>query len=136
VVVERPRDERPTADGETDAEQPPTDEETEIERPTALEETKAALRRLAGADPEAVVDRAAAAVEDLDAAVAFVEDVGVDELARAVESTDDPAVRRRGRRALSAFRRFRAAAEGDAARGHFHPGPGTDLRDGAETTTE
>lgn len=124
----------------------------------AVEETRATLRTLAGSGPapETVVDRAAAAVEDLDAAVAFVEEVGVEELARAAETADDPAVRARGRRALVAFRRFRAAAagdlgpdelvdgavsvgepaDGDGAAGHFHPGPGTDLRDGAEATTE
>lgn len=111
-------------------------EHTREGRRTEVEETKAALRQLAGDDPEAVVDRAVAAVDDLDAAAAFVEDVGVDELARAVESTDDPAVRHRGERALSAFRRFRAAAAGDTAGSHFHPGRDTDLRGGDEAPTE
>lgn len=125
---------------------PVTGERGRDEHGPALEETKAALRLLAGGDPESVVDRAAAAVDDLEAAAEFVEDVGVDGLERAVETADDPAVRARGERALAAFRRFRAAAagdldaagsvEGDGAAGHFHPGPGTDLRDGAEATTE
>lgn len=111
-------------------------ERTRDERRAAVEETKAALRHLAGADARAVVDRAAAAVDDLDAAVAFVEDVGLDELERAVEAADDPAVRARGERALAAFRRFRAAAAGDLAAGHFHPGHDTDLRGGDEGPTE
>lgn len=169
-----------------------TAEGTRDENGQAVEETKAALRQLAGSTPppEGVVDRATTAVDDLDAAAAFVDDVGVDGLALSVETVDDPAVRARGERALAAFRRFRAAAagdleaggdleaagdptagdptagdpttgdreaagdltpgyptagerdedsrsvDGDGAAGHFHPGPGTDLRDGTEATTE
>lgn len=108
------------------------DERTRHERRSGVEETKAALRQLAAPDTEAVVDRAVAAVDDLDAAVAFVEKIGVDELARAVEATEDPAVRARGERALSAFRRFRAAAVGDSPADHFHRGHDTDLRDAVE----
>lgn len=121
-------------------------ERTRDEHRTEVEETKAVLRYLAGADAEAVVDRAAAAVDDLDAAVAFVEDVGVDELERAVESADDPDVRVRGKRALSAFRQFRAAAAGEPVAGdpdvgeplpdHFRAGHDIDLRGGDETPTE
>ena len=59
----------------------------DVEPDTA--EAKAVLRRLAGADTEEVIYRAVAAVDYLDAAVAFVEGVGVDELARAVEATTD-----------------------------------------------
>ena len=118
-----------------------TGERGRDEHAPALDETRAALRQLAGGDPESVVDRAAAAVDDLEAAAAFVDDVGVDRLARTVEATDDPAVSARGERALAAFRRFRAAAAGepvagDRPAGHFHPGHDTDLRDGDEATTE
>lgn len=136
---------------------PVTGERGRDEHAPAVEETKAALRHLAGADPRSVIDRAAAAVDDLDAAAAFVEDVGVDGLARAVEATEDPAVQARGERTLAAFKRFRAAAVGDPVlggavdgdhdadadldaggdpAGHFHPGHDTDLRDGDEATTE
>ena len=104
-----------------------------------VERAKAVLRRLAGTDHR-VVERAEAAVADLEAAVEVVEAVGVDELARAVEAAEDPDRRRRGERALAAFRRFRAAAAGgdgtDGRGDHFHPGRDTDLRRGDEATAE
>ena len=89
---------------------------------------KASLRLLADGDDRVVIERADAATRDLDAAAEFVETTGLDELAAAVESVDDPDLAERGDRALSAFRRFRAAAAGrlDPA-DHFRPGRGTDL---------
>jgi hypothetical protein len=110
------------------------DEETR-----AITETKASLRRLAGPSDAAVVERAASAIEDVTAAAAFVDAVGLDRLEAAVSATDDPAVEARGRAALEAFERFRRAARpGDAeAPGdpcdHFHRGRGTDLRCDAES---
>jgi hypothetical protein len=104
---------------------------------------KASLRRLAGSDEAAVVERAAEATDDVGAAARFVETTGTDQLAAAVEATADPALERRGRRALEAFRRFRRAAagdcrsdsggcddtpDGDRGADHFHRGHGTDLR--------
>ena len=93
------------------------------------ERVKASLRRLAGADERSVIARADAATGDLEAAAEFVESMGVAELAAAVETVEDPALAERGRRALSSFRRFRAAAAGRLdAEEYFHPGRGTDLR--------
>ena len=95
------------------------------------ERVKASLRRLAGADERTVIERADAATRDLEAAAEFVASVGLEELAAAIEAVDDPALAERGRRALAAFRRARAAAAGDldpSADDHFRPGRGTDLR--------
>jgi len=92
---------------------------------------RASLRRLAGADERTIIERADAATRDLEAAAEFVASVGLEELAAAVEAVDDPALAERGRRALAAFRRARAAAAGDldpSAGDHFRPGRGTDLR--------
>lgn len=71
------------------------------------------------------IERATVAIEDVDDAAAFVTDVGVDELERAVERADQSvsACADDGRRALDAFRAFRDAAAGD----HFHSGRGTSL---------
>lgn len=60
------------------------------------------------------IERATAAIDDVEAAAQFVEDVGLDELEQEIElaersvstCADD------GRRALTAFREFREAAEG------------------------
>jgi hypothetical protein len=93
---------------------------------------KASLRRLTDGDDATVIAWADAAVDDLDKAAAFVESVGLDRLEAAVEATDDPTHRKRGERAVEAFRRFRVAASGDAV--HFHRGRGTDLRGGAKET--
>lgn len=82
------------------------------ERWTAVEETKAALRHLAGVGRGSVVERAEAAVGDLEAAVAFVESGGLAELEAAIAATDDPALATRGERTLAAYRRFGAAAAG------------------------
>ncbi|MFT4883052.1 MAG: hypothetical protein ACI8U4_000550 [Natronomonas sp.] len=93
---------------------------------------KASLCRLAGPDDATVIEQADAAVDDLQAAAEFVQSVGLDRLAAAIEATDDPTRRKRGERALEAFRRFRAAASGEGV--HFHRGRGTDLRGGAKGT--
>ena len=117
-----------------------------------------ALRRLAGDDDATVVRRAAAAVDDLDAAAAFVEEVGLDRLAVAVEAVREPTLRAEGTRALAEFERFRAAAAGDLEPGdlreppedlreppgaddlqeppgdHFRRGRGTDLRGDGQTS--
>jgi hypothetical protein len=100
------------------------------------ERVKATLARIAGPSPETVVQRAAAAVDDLDAAVAFVEDGGLADLQQAIESTAEPDVRRRGERALSAFRQFRAAARGESPTEHFRRGRDTDIRGGTEAPRE
>ncbi|MFQ3285360.1 MAG: hypothetical protein ACI944_002093 [Natronomonas sp.] len=111
---------------------------------------KASLRRLAQDDEAAIIEQAAEATDNVECAARFVETIGTDQLAAAVEATDDPALKHRGRRALEAFRLFRRAATGDYrpdsgdresnpdrtfANGrrddHFHRGHGTDLsRDG------
>ena len=90
---------------------------------------KASLRRLADADETVVIERADTATESLEAAAEFVETTGLAELAAAVETVEDPALSARGERALSAFRRFRAAAEGRLdADDQFRRGRGIDLR--------
>ncbi|WP_276270870.1 hypothetical protein [Haloarcula litorea] len=63
-------------------------------------------------DYRAVVERAAAATEELSAAAAFVEEVGLDDLERAVERAEREVsgVAADGRRALDAFRRYREVA--------------------------
>ncbi|WP_226012494.1 hypothetical protein [Halomicrobium salinisoli] len=84
---------------------------------------KRALRSLAGGREEPspddaggeyreTIERADAAVDDLDAAAAFVEEVGLAELERAVAraETDLSATASDGRAALSAFREFREVA--------------------------
>ena len=90
---------------------------------------KASLRRLADADETAIIERADAATESLEAAAEFAESTGTDELAAAVETVENPALEERGERALSAFRRFKAAAEGRLdADDQFRCGRGIDLR--------
>lgn len=110
AVTERTND--PSADAET-------------------ESVKASLRRLAGTDAAALVEQAETAVADLDAAVEFVETVGLADLERAVETVDDPVLRRRGEDALETFRRYRRAAFGDGIDpDHFHREYRTDLSRG------
>ena len=86
----------------------------------------------------AVIDEADAARTDLRRAAGFVDAVGLDRLADAVDAADragDEAAAERGRDALAAYRGFRrAAAGGGEERGgrvdrdddpdHFHSGPG------------
>lgn len=74
------------------------------------------------------VERARVAIADVDDAAAFVSEVGVDELERAVERADQSVsvCADDGRRALRAFRAFRDVAAGD----HFHSGRGTALGGG------
>ena len=97
-----------------------------------VERLKAALGHLAGTDCRTVIERAEAAVDDLEAAAGFAERVGLGELERAIETAEDPELRARGERALSAFRRFRTAAVGDSPADHFRRGHDTDLRDAVE----
>lgn len=99
---------------------------------------KSALARVAGTDDEAVVERAVAAVEDIDAVVAFVERDGLAQLERSIRAATDPDVRARGERALAAFRRFAAAAEDadDSPSDHFRRGRDTDIRAGTEAPRE
>jgi hypothetical protein len=116
------------------------------EGPTDVDEVKSSLRRLAGPDHDRVIERAARALDDLEAAAAFVEEVGLRELEVTIEATDDPNLEARGRRALERFRQFRRAAAGErstdrrttfgaGSNDHFHPGRGTDLRADPEGPT-
>jgi hypothetical protein len=61
-----------------------------------------------------VIERAVAATEDIDAAAAFVESVGLDRLEAAVETAEREVsgLVAEGREALVTFERFRVAAEG------------------------
>ncbi|MBV0901478.1 hypothetical protein [Haloarcula salina] len=63
-------------------------------------------------DYRAIIERASAAVEDLDAAAAFAEEVGVDALDAAVRQAEREvsALAGDGRAARAAFRRYRHAA--------------------------
>jgi hypothetical protein len=86
----------------------------------------------------AVIDEADAARADLRRAAGFVDAVGLDRLAEAVDAADragDEAAAERGRDALAAYREFRRAAAGegeergdrvdrDDDRDHFRSGPG------------
>lgn len=62
--------------------------------------------------PERVIERAASATGDVEAAATFVEDGGLASLRAAVERAD-PATARRGRRALAAFEWIRWAAHAE-----------------------
>ena len=106
-----------------------------VDDATDAEGVKSSLRRLAGPDDREVIERATAALEDLDSAVAFVETTGLDALESAVEATVDPELEIRGKRALDRFRRFRRAAAGEHSDDHFHRGHGTDLRGDDESPT-
>jgi hypothetical protein len=83
----------------------------------------------------AVIDEADAARTDLRRAAGFVDAVGLDRLAEAVDAAEragDGAAAERGREALDAYRAFRRAAanesgdhrDRDAGRDHFRSGPG------------
>ncbi|QWC19313.1 hypothetical protein [Halorubrum sp. 2020YC2] len=91
----------------------------------------------------AVIDEADAARSDLRRAAGFVDAVGLDRLADAVDAAEragDEGAAERGREALDAYRDFRRAAAGereergggdrddgpdrDDARDHFRSGPG------------
>lgn len=98
-----------------------------VDVPAAKRALAALAHRDSGGHRE-VIDRADDAVDDVAVAAAFVETVGLDRLRRAVEEARDPETRRRGRRALAAFERYRRVARGD----RFHHGRGTDLRGGYE----
>ncbi|OTE98790.1 hypothetical protein [Halorubrum sp. SD683] len=65
----------------------------------------------------AVIDEADAARSDLRRAAGFVDAIGLDGLAEAIDAADradDDAAVERGRDALAAYRSFRRAAAGDA----------------------
>ncbi len=96
---------------------------------------KSSLRRLAGPDDGEVIERATAAIDDLDTAAAFVESIGLDTLESAIEATDDPELETQGQRALESYRRFRWVAAGGSPKDHFRRGHGTDLRSDAEAPT-
>ena len=113
---------RASADAEADRDADRTSADGDADR------ARLALRRLAGDDDAMVVRRAAAAVDDLDAAATFVEEVGLDRLEVAVEAVQEPTLRAQGSRALAEFERFRAAAAGD-----LEPG---DLTEPPEDLTE
>ncbi|TKX56745.1 hypothetical protein EXE44_13365 [Halorubrum sp. SS7] len=87
----------------------------------------------------AVIDEADAARADLRRAAGFVDAVGLDRLAEAVDAAErrgDEAAAERGREALAAYRAFRRAADGSGGDGdggperrgdgrdHFRSGPG------------
>jgi hypothetical protein len=102
---------------------------------------KSSLARLAESDDAAIIDRAAAAIEDVDGAAEFVETVGLDRLEMAVDAVDDAELESRGRTAIEAFHRFRRAAtgsDGSTARGadQFHRGRGTTISDDTESPSE
>ncbi|PSP93222.1 hypothetical protein BRC91_10420 [Halobacteriales archaeon QS_4_62_28] len=80
------------------------------------------------------IERATTALDDLDAAAAFVEDGGIDELKAAVEAAEQSvsASASDGLETLEAYRTFRAAAADD----HFHRGRGTSLGDGDKADTK
>jgi len=61
-----------------------------------------------------VIERAVAATDDIEAAAAFVESVGLDGLERAVERAEREVsgLAADGREALATFERYRTAAEG------------------------
>lgn len=65
-------------------------------------------------DYRAVIERAVAATEDVDAAAAFVESVGLDGLERAVERAEREVsgLADDGREALATFEAYRVAAGG------------------------
>ena len=75
------------------------------------------------------IARATDALGDVEAAAQFVEDVGLDELERAVECAERSVstCAADGRRALRAYRTYEAVAAGD----QFHPAHGTSLGGGA-----
>ena len=77
----------------------------------------------------AVIDEADAARDDLRRAAGFVDAVGLDRLAEAVDAADragDETTAERGREALTAYRRFRRVAAGDSVKGGGGGDPGPD----------
>lgn|GEM_PF-997320 len=71
-------------------------------------------QRGATTDYRAVIERAVAATEDVEAAAAFVDSVGLDRLEAAVSAAEREVsgLAADGRAALATFERFRAAAAG------------------------
>ena len=96
----------------------------------------------------AVIDEADAARDDLRRAAGFVESVGLDRLAEAVDAAERDGhadAAERGRDALVTYRRFRktaadpgsvdgAASASNASRDQFRPAPGTPKPDSRQRT--
>jgi hypothetical protein len=81
-----------------------------------------------------IIDRAGSATDSLEAASTFIDEVGTDRLAAAVDAAEaagDHAAARRGWEALDAFARVGSAAETTDA-DHFHSNQGTALGGGTE----
>lgn len=84
------------------------------------------------ADAEVIIDTAERAFDDVERAADFLDEVGEDRLAEAVDrvreaGADD--VTARGRRLLDDLEAYREAADCDGvSHDHFHPGRGTLLR--------
>jgi len=68
------------------------------------------------AEHRAVIEQASSATDDVEAAAAFVEEIGVDRLETAVAEAEREVsgLAEDGRAALAAFEQFRAAADGSA----------------------
>ena len=99
------------ADGEADedgAAARAADREADSATRTATDETEG------DADYRTVIERATKATSDLDAAVAFVEEIGVGRLEAAVAQAEHEVsgLAEEGRAALHEFRRYRDAAAG------------------------
>lgn len=87
-----------------------------------------AIDRTASDDHRRVVAAAETATDDVRAAAAFVDAVGLDRLDRAVRALEERGaddVAAEGRAARDAFRRFRRAAR--SSPDHFHSARGTPL---------
>lgn len=84
-------------------------------------------------DHRETIERATAALDDLERAAAFVEDGGLAALEEAVDTAERSvsAVAADGRETLAAYRRLEAALSGD----QFHSGRGTSLGDDTEAET-
>ena len=92
--------------------------ESATKRPMPSADEQTAGERAAGTDPSAdyhaVIERAVAATEDIEAAAAFVESVGLAGLEAAVRRADREVsgLAADGREALATFERYRVAAAG------------------------
>ena len=114
-----------------------TDEATVKTRLRALvttsETTEAEPSDALAADHRETIETATAALEDIEAAAAFVDDGGLAALEAAVAAAERSvsAAAADGRETLAAYRRLAAALSGD----QFHSGRGTSLGDDTETET-
>lgn len=114
-----------------------TDEATVKERLEALatssETTEEEPADALAVDHRETIERATAALDDLDTAATFVDDGGLAALEAAVDAAERSvsAVAADGRETLAAYRRLGAAVSGD----QFHSGRGTSLGDDTEPET-